>query len=229
MVTMEKTEFITKVKNILNDFDLTNVLAIYLSGSYSLGFIKNCDDIDIHCFTKNAMDRKDRQDLVNSIRAKLKEEFDFSVSFIWHFEDEYTGANAVRLSKDLKDRKTQKLALRTYAYEFNPKFRTILYGSAEDYLGGFDILGKDKEDYLANLKYDTTSESFLHQMERNANGRTKRLYHILCGIYMIENNSYELTEEQIKNVNIAHDKTDGWEELYEWAKNELEKLTDEKN
>lgn len=34
---------------------------------------------------------------------------------------------------------------------------------------------------------------------------SKRMYHILVGVYMLENNSYDLTEEQADNVQLAHD------------------------
>lgn len=227
MIIVEKTELINKLKEIINTFDLTHIKCMCISGSYSLDFIKECSDVDIHCFIDKDYLDETRLEIINPLREKCKEEIGDFISIVVHPDDDYIGTKTVRLFKDFTDRKTQRISLRTYAYEFNSHFYINLYGDAENYLGRFDILGKDKEDYLANLKYDTTSESFLHQVERF--GRTKRLYHILCGIYMIENNSYELTEEQIKNVNIAHDKTDGWEELYEWAKNELEKLTNEKN
>lgn len=223
MINIEKIELINKLKEIINSFDLAYVRYICLTGSYSLGFIKNCSDIDIDCFIEKEHFRETYNRIITPLRQKCKEEIGEFVGIIVHPDDYYTGPQIVKLFKDRIDVKKQQVSLKTYAYEFNPYFCVDLYGEMQDCLGGFDILGKDKEDYLTNLKYDITSEIFLHQVERF--GRTKRLYHILCGIYMIENNSYELTEEQIKNVNIAHDKADGWEELYEWAKNELEKLT----
>ena len=39
----------------------------------------------------------------------------------------------------------------------------------------------------------------------------KRWYHILRGVYILMNNSYEVTEEQKKEINILHDLTPGWE------------------
>ena len=59
--------------------------------------------------------------------------------------------------------------------------------------------------------------------------RGKRLYHALIGIYFIDNNAYDLTEEQIKNVNIAHDMKEGFEDLWEWAKQRLEELGGQEN
>jgi hypothetical protein len=41
----------------------------------------------------------------------------------------------------------------------------------------------------------------------------KRWYHILRGVYILWNNSYEVTEEQKREINILHDLSEGWEEI----------------
>jgi hypothetical protein len=222
MITRE--EFLERFNKILSECDLTYIRCICLAGSYSLPFIENPHDIDIHCFVKKEWAGKFREPVL-PIRLKAREEIGDFVSVVPHWEDEYTGENAVRLFSDITDFVHQRCSLRTYVYEFIPEYCPSIYGDAQEVLGGIDILGKDKEDYLKNLKWELTSQSFLKQMEKT--NRTRRLYHVLCGIYFIENNSYELTEEQKKNVNIAHDKTDGWEGLYEWAKEEIERLCSE--
>jgi hypothetical protein len=42
---------------------------------------------------------------------------------------------------------------------------------------------------------------------------SKRWYHILRGIYILINNSYEVSEEQKKEINILHDLSEGWEAI----------------
>ena len=41
---------------------------------------------------------------------------------------------------------------------------------------------------------------------RSVRLKAKYWYHILTGIYLIQNGKYELTEEQAQNVNLCHDK-----------------------
>jgi hypothetical protein len=45
-------------------------------------------------------------------------------------------------------------------------------------------------------------------------------YHILTGIYMLENGKYELTEEQIANVRLCHARK-MTEEIYEFIQSKL--------
>jgi hypothetical protein len=41
----------------------------------------------------------------------------------------------------------------------------------------------------------------------------KRWYHLLRGMYILINKSYEVTTEQRKEINILHDLAEGWEQL----------------
>ena len=41
----------------------------------------------------------------------------------------------------------------------------------------------------------------------------KRWYHLLRGIYILINNSYEVSSEQKLEINILHDLADGWEKI----------------
>lgn len=43
----------------------------------------------------------------------------------------------------------------------------------------------------------------------------KRWYHILRGIYILKNNSYEVTDVQREEINILHDLNYGWESIKE--------------
>ena len=48
----------------------------------------------------------------------------------------------------------------------------------------------------------------------------KMWYHILTGIYLIENGEYSLKEDQIKNVQLCHDKK-MTPEIYEYIQQQL--------
>jgi hypothetical protein len=41
----------------------------------------------------------------------------------------------------------------------------------------------------------------------------KRWYHLLRGIYILINNSYEVSDEQKKEINILHQLANGWEAI----------------
>lgn len=49
---------------------------------------------------------------------------------------------------------------------------------------------------------------------------TKKWYHILTGIYIIENGKYELTDEQIANVQLCHDRQ-MTQEIYDFIQSKL--------
>lgn len=48
----------------------------------------------------------------------------------------------------------------------------------------------------------------------------KRWYHILTGMYLIQNGKYELTEDQIHNVRLCHSRK-MTTEIYNWIQSEL--------
>lgn len=50
--------------------------------------------------------------------------------------------------------------------------------------------------------------------------RFKFWYHILTGIYLLDNGEYELTDEQIANVRLCHDKQ-MTQEIYDYIQNRL--------
>ena len=209
-------EILDKLKEILGEYDMEGITAVSVDGSACLPFINNSNDVDIHAFINKDKFEK-RTDALREAKKAVRNEFP-NVAIICHWDNRFT--DGITRLDDMTDFLHQTCSLPSYVYQSH--FAKIIYGEKKSIFGDIDILGKDKSDYLSNLKYEINCDGFKKQMKKT--GRTKRLYHVLCGIYFIENNSYELTEEQKKNVNIAHDKTDGWEGLYEWAKEELEKL-----
>ena len=213
---MIDNDTINRLKEILSEYDMEGITAVSVDGSACLPFIDDTNDVDIHAFINKAQFER-RTDALREAKKAVRNEFP-NVAIICHWDDRFTGG--INRLDEMTDFRSQTCSLPSYVYQSH--FAKIIYGEKKDIFGDIDILGKDKNDYLSNLKYEINCDGFKKQMKKT--GRTKRLYHVLCGIYFIENGSYELTEEQKKNVNIAHDKTDGWEGLYEWAKEELEKL-----
>ena len=214
-------ELINKIKEALKDCDMSFIVCACVSGSYILPFVSDPKDLDIRfVISKEYPDKMRHRKLLGPIREALTEKIGAFINVLPMPEEHFSGIDAVKIYDDIEDPIRQHCYMPAWAYLIH--FLIPVYGDIKHEYPQFDILDEDKIDYLKNLRDEINSERFKHSMKKT--GRTKRLYHVLCGIYFIENGSYELTEEQKKNVNIAHDKTDGWEGLYEWAKEELEKL-----
>ena len=82
----------------------------------------------------------------------------------------------------------------------------------------FDVLDVNRNEYIDILKETITK---LKEGELNK----KRWYQVYMGISILQNSSYELNEEQIRKLNILHDKSDGSDEIIEEILNvDLEKL-----
>lgn len=107
-----------------------------------------------------------------------------------------------------------------YGYETH---FSIPYLNFKSLLDKIDILTNGKENYIQNLKkYYLFIKS---REQRNLdNYKLKQWYHIYTGLCILDNNSYNLTEEQIQNINILHDKVEGSKELIDYCINRLEKI-----
>lgn len=101
-------------------------------------------------------------------------------------------------------------AMRIYAYQY--RFLKPIYG--EDF-PTYDVL-----EHIPEYK-----EMLIRcGLDCEFNPYRKRWYHILTGIYLIQNGSYELTEEQAANVRLCHDRQ-MTQEIYNYIQ---EKLTEYK-
>lgn len=227
---MIDNDCLEKIKDIVSeevpesDFSLFKSIGIF--GSAALPFIRKPRDADVHCFISNDVDFATYHNAPFRLRERLRNEVSgIFANVAIHREDEYVQKDKPQLYADARKRH-QLSIIRTYAYQFSPSLIINLHGDAFQNLGGIDVIGKDRDVYLKQLMWELESGRVGAWVK--AHGRTKGLYHFLCGIYMVENGSHDLTDEQIANVNIAHDCADGWEELYEWTKDELRGLTDEK-
>ena len=77
----------------------------------------------------------------------------------------------------------------------------------EDICPKTDIIKQHRQDFIVALKEKMTL--LLNGVMKNQ----KRWYHLLRGAYILVNNSYEVSEEQKKEINILHDLTEGWDEI----------------
>jgi hypothetical protein len=77
----------------------------------------------------------------------------------------------------------------------------------EDVCPKTDIIVEHRAEFIKALK---------EKMELLLNGtikNKKRWYHILRGVYILLNNSYEVTPDQRVEINILHDLSEGYEKL----------------
>lgn len=102
--------------------------------------------------------------------------------------------------------RTKQREEHSYGSYINKKMIKLV---GEDINFTFDVIDKDREEYKQILR--ETVEKILSNKIRNQ----KRWYQILRGVYILINNSYELTEHQRKEINILHDLTNGWEKIKE--------------
>lgn len=82
----------------------------------------------------------------------------------------------------------------------------------EDIQFNFDIINKDRQEYINILK------ETVKKLEVGKIKNQKRWYQVARGLFILQNNSYDLTDEQAKIVNEIHDQVDGWEKYREELK-----------
>lgn len=72
-----------------------------------------------------------------------------------------------------------------------------------------DIIKEHRKEYLTDIRKKVcrllTEEEWIKH--------PKRWYYALRGIYILINNSYDVTEDQKREINILHDLSDGWEKV----------------
>ena len=71
----------------------------------------------------------------------------------------------------------------------------------------FDVIDTNRREYVQVL------QKAAKQLQTNLLLNQKRWYQIYRGLCILLNNSYEVTEEQKREINILHDLSKGWEEI----------------
>ena len=70
-----------------------------------------------------------------------------------------------------------------------------------------DIIVEHRDEFIACLR-EKADELLSNKIKKQ-----KRWYHILRGVYILLNNSYEVTPEQKADINTLHDLSYGWEKV----------------
>ena len=181
--------------------------AIYLGGSRVDPVITNAHDYDCICFAKPSHYYE-----LSVLLEKIGFKSEIAMEGKSHttLKQLYQQSN-IGLDLDLLDISQMR------SYTFN-KIDWFAYLDhymikfiGEDVCPKPDILGADKAAYLKDLKLKAT-ELYSRDWSEHPS-RNKRWYHILRGVYILLNNSYEVTEERKKEINILHDLAEGWEKI----------------
>lgn len=210
-----------EILQLLELFYINNqhlIISIYLGGSIVCPFIKNSHDIDIIILSKLDISYDDWHSLQQSIihlRSKCAE-IDPTVALLLRHQESFIYWVT---QKDDTKVPTKDRFYPVWIYLAN--YMQNLFG--EDIISQFKdyIIWEDADNYLQSAKYliETQIEPYL----KANNKLLKKVYHILVGLYFIENKAYDLTEEQIQNINYLHDNPDSdisWQ-LYENIKKTL--------
>ena len=207
-----------KLKKILKEFydsKKDDIAFIFLGGSACLSYITSAHDLDIYVVynkVSSSKNRKeDREELIE-LREKLRE-IEPRVALIHQYVDVLNFWKTGTLNQECGI----NYVLPTYVYQ-TPNYEIICGEDVIDIksLNIFDI----RDRFVQSLKDFMSRIDFYYEKDKVI---IKAIYHTLTGLYMLENNSYELTQEQIENINQAHD-GNCTKELYDWVKEELEKL-----
>lgn len=106
--------------------------------------------------------------------------------------------------------------IRVYPYTqitwFSYLDKLMILKAGKDICPKTDIISDYRTKFIAEIKQK--AKLLLNSTITNQ----KRWYHILRGVYILLNNSYEVTDEQKKEINILHDLSEGWEEIRDKTK-----------
>lgn len=137
--------------------------------------------------------------------------------YIWYIKSEYlyefiTTLQDIRASfssEDLLIIDISQLELDPYTritwFSYLDKFKIKLFG--ESVCPHPDIIVESRQEFIKDLKQKAIIIS------EDDTLKPKRWYHILRGVYILLNNSYDVTDEQKREINILHDLSEGWEEI----------------
>lgn len=164
--------------------NIENKVNIYILSSSTIKYIANPRDIDI-CIVIDEPDKEKFWDLKRKIYRDLK------IKFNYH---EYNLCIKI-LNKEtfIKNNLFYGYNLH-YCILYNEKDNLNIEYTLKDIIKNEFIFKEEAIKYLKTFCFDYKQIS-----------QMKEWYHIYIVKSIIENNSYDLTEEQIKNVNILHD------------------------
>lgn len=88
----------------------------------------------------------------------------------------------------------------------------------EDVCPKTDIIKEHRQEFIDCLKIKAQA------LKLGKIKNQKRWYHLLRGVYILMNNSYEVTPEQKQEINILHDQAEGYEQLIQKTADLVDKL-----
>lgn len=182
-----KQEILDKLEIIYNAIK-EHCIGIYVGGSFGISYLNSYHDIDIFIVCPNLEERKIVFKMIRKDNQELKNKVDY-------LKEKY---NAMVLTTTLFDQQH----FFGSSYQFHYKNDCVVFGQEINFAQ--DILG-NKNDYIQMLKYLLEK---VHYFKEKKNIILKDIYHILTGIYILQNNSYDFTSEQIENINICHEEKD---------------------
>lgn len=206
-----------EIKQFLQDYYEARkdvVEFIFLGGSGCLPYINSPHDLDIYVVYKKYDSniirygyRQERQEIQDTLKN-----FDSRVVIIRQ------SLNTLNFWKTGNaEGNVTCVVLPTYVYQ--TRNYEIIAGEDSIDIKKYSVL-KHKTKFKETLKnyMPTIIDRYTETGEIH-----KSIYHILTGLYILSNNSYDLTEEQIQNINDAHDGNCTLE-LYNWVCSEIDNL-----
>ena len=162
---------------------------IYQGGSHVDPVIDNPHDYDYICFAKYLCRTKVRTHLIKLGLAK-------------------SGSKSKKADSNWLLDFSQ---IRVYPYTqitwFSYLDKLMVLKAGNDICPKTDIISEYRTEFIAEMQQK------VNLLLNGTITNQKRWYHILRGVYILLNNSYEVTEEQKREINILHDLAEGWEEI----------------
>lgn len=175
-------------------FEIYNKLSnccegIYQGGSHVDPVIENPHDYDYICFAKYLCMTKIKSKLVELGLAK-------------------SGSKSKKADPNwLLDFSQIRVHPYTQITWFSYLDKLMILKAGNDICPKTDIIYKYRHDFIKALKHKA------NLLIDGTISNQKRWYHILRGVYILINNSYEVNDEQKKEINMLHDLTPGWAEV----------------
>jgi hypothetical protein len=184
-------------------------VAVYYGGSRVDPVIDHPHDYDYICFAKRFRAQRLRQKLAALKLTKAGSHRIHKKDKAVQIQTRTTGLNTSVTETNLDYDFSQ---IRGLPYDQITWFSYLDYlmipiAGKDLNLKSIDIINEHRAEFIKCLKEkatDLTSGRMLNQ---------KRWYHILRGIYILINNSYEVTPDQRREINILHDLAPGYEQI----------------
>lgn len=173
--------------------------AIYYGGSRVDPVINNPHDYDYICFSKKLQSQKLRRTLVHNKLA-------------------VAGSQRNKQSTTIEDFSQIRIYPYTQITWFSYLDPLMIKVAGEDVCPKTDIIKEHRQEFIDCLKIKA------HALKIGKIKNQKRWYHLLRGVYILRNNSYEVTPEQKQEINILHDLAKGYEQLIQKTADLVDKL-----